>query len=89
MCQGISNSSVAMSLSRVTGSGLENCLMRTMRSSILDRAGNFDARAFADVARESRMVREHGDSGILREVSGLTGMSFENAFMRINSPRIR
>ena len=84
MCQHLSNHDVAVSLSRVTGSGYENSLMSLNQMGsprVLNLGGSVDMKAFASIARRSPLASE---LSICRELSSLTGKGFENVMMDFN-----
>lgn len=78
---------LADSLSRVTSMSFENAmheLNRIDRPSVSDGLGNFDARAFNDVARSHFA----SNLGVCNEISRITGSSFENTMSKINMLKV-
>ena len=83
MCQRITKSDVAISLSRLTGKGYENSLMdlnRIDKPNAFDSLGNFNVRGFGRFARSEGI----SETGIINTVSRLTGKSFKISLMEVN-----
>ena len=85
MCQRITKMDVANSLSRLTGSSLENNyleLIRIDKPSVVDKFGNVNLKEFRNRVNE----KLPGVAGIdvVGEGSRLTGKSYENTFMEMN-----
>jgi len=78
---------LAGSLSKLTGSSYENCLHELNhvdRPTVVDNCGNFNLKAYRDLAR-GHMV---SDSAIVKEVSNITGSSYESVLIKINMPKL-
>ena len=83
MCQRIPKHDVALSLSRLTGKGYENSLMDLNwfdKPRAFSSWGNFDIQGFGRLARSEGT----SDLAITKEVSRLTGKSFESSLMELN-----
>lgn len=73
------------SLSRLTGMGFENSMMKLKFGDIqvTDGLGNMDVKAFRDVVKNSSGLHV-SDLDICNELSKVTGSSFENVLMKMN-----
>jgi len=79
----ISKHDVAMSISRLNGKSYENSLMDLNR---IDRPSAFNSWGTFDIKRFGTLARAEGASNLstIKEVSRLTGKSFENSLMELN-----